>query len=35
MGYDGKGQYPIKKIDQLEKLSIDFSKGYILKNLSN
>jgi 5-(carboxyamino)imidazole ribonucleotide synthase len=33
MGYDGKGQYPIKKIDQLEKLSIDFSKGYILEKL--
>ena len=33
MGYDGKGQYPIKRIDDLEKLNIDFSKGYILEKL--
>ena len=33
MGYDGKGQYPIKKIDDLEKYDIDFSKGYILEKL--
>ncbi len=33
MGYDGKGQYPIKKIEDLELLNIDFSKGYILEKL--
>ena len=33
MGYDGKGQYPIKKIQDLETLNIDFSKGYILEKL--
>ena len=33
MGYDGKGQYPIKKIDDLKLLNIDFSKGYILEKL--
>ncbi len=31
MGYDGKGQYPIKDIKDLDKLNIDFSKGYILE----
>ena len=33
MGYDGKGQYPIKKIEDLELINIDFSKGYILEKL--
>ena len=33
MGYDGKGQYPIKKLDDLKSLNIDFSKGYILEKL--
>ena len=33
MGYDGKGQYPIKKISDLQTLNIDFSKGYILEKL--
>ena len=33
MGYDGKGQYPIKKIEDLNSLNIDFSKGYILEKL--
>ncbi len=33
MGYDGKGQYPIKKIEDLESIDIDFSKGYILEKL--
>ena len=33
MGYDGKGQYPIKKIDDVNNLNIDFSKGYILEKL--
>ena len=33
MGYDGKGQHPISKIDDLDTLNIDFSKGYILEKL--
>tara|TARA_B100000900_G_scaffold407956_1_gene421480 strand:- start:517 stop:1563 length:1047 start_codon:yes stop_codon:yes gene_type:complete len=33
LGYDGKGQYPINSIDQLNKIEIDFSKGYILEKL--
>ena len=33
MGYDGKGQYPIQKIEDLDKFNIDFSKGYILEKL--
>ena len=33
MGYDGKGQYPIKKIEDLNSMNIDFSKGYILEKL--
>ena len=33
MGYDGKGQYPIKKISDLQTLNVDFSKGYILEKL--
>ena len=33
MGYDGKGQYPIKDLEDLNLLNIDFSKGYILEKL--
>ena len=33
LGYDGKGQYPIKSGDELNSLNIDFSKGYILEKL--
>ncbi len=33
MGYDGKGQYPIKKIEDINSLNIDFSKGYILEKI--
>tara|TARA_Y100000992_G_scaffold293950_1_gene253149 strand:- start:620 stop:1666 length:1047 start_codon:yes stop_codon:yes gene_type:complete len=33
MGYDGKGQYPIKTIRDIETLNIDFSKEYILEKL--
>ena len=33
MGYDGKGQYPLKKIEDLNSLDIDFSKGYVLEKL--
>ena len=33
MGYDGKGQHPINKAEDLDNLDIDFSKGYILEKL--
>ena len=33
LGYDGKGQYPIKKIEDIQSLKIDFSKEYILEKL--
>ena len=33
MGYDGKGQYPIKNIEDIDSFNIDFSKGYILEKL--
>ena len=33
LGYDGKGQYPIKNIEQIETLNIDFKKEYILEKL--
>ena len=33
LGYDGKGQYPIKNIEDINSLDIDFSKGYILEKL--
>ena len=33
MGYDGKGQYPIKKMEDLNLINVDFSKGYILEKL--
>ena len=33
MGYDGKGQYPIKNIEDINFLDVDFSKGYILEKL--
>tara|TARA_B100000989_G_scaffold251555_1_gene199591 strand:+ start:383 stop:1429 length:1047 start_codon:yes stop_codon:yes gene_type:complete len=33
MGYDGKGQYPIKSLNELSGLNIDFSKEYILEKL--
>ena len=33
MGYDGKGQYPIKNIKEISSLNIDFSKEYILEKL--
>jgi 5-(carboxyamino)imidazole ribonucleotide synthase len=33
MGYDGKGQHPIKSSEDLDSLNIDFSKGYILEKL--
>jgi len=33
LGYDGKGQYPIKSIKEFDSLNIDFSKEYILEKL--
>ncbi len=33
MGYDGKGQYPIKNLQEVETLNIDFKKEYILEKL--
>ena len=33
LGYDGKGQYPIKNINEIDSLDIDFSKEYILEKL--
>ena len=33
MGYDGKGQHPIKTIDDIYSLDINFSEGYILEKL--
>ena len=33
LGYDGKGQHPINSVDDLKKIDIDFSKGYILEKL--
>ena len=33
LGYDGKGQYLINSIEELQSLNIDFSKGYILEKL--
>ena len=33
MGYDGKGQFPIKNLDEINSLNIDFSKHYILEKL--
>jgi len=33
LGYDGKGQYPIRNIKEIETLNIDFNKEYILEKL--
>ena len=33
LGYDGKGQYKINSIEDLEDLDIDFSKEYVLEKL--
>jgi len=35
LGYDGKGQYTINNINELEKLNIDFTKKYILEKKLN
>ena len=33
LGYDGKGQYPINNLENLDSINIDYSKGYILEKL--
>ena len=33
MGYDGKGQFPINNLEEIDNLDIDFSKEYILEKL--
>jgi len=33
LGYDGKGQHPIKSLKHLDSIDIDYSKGYILEKL--
>ena len=33
LGYDGKGQHPIKNLEDLDSIDIDYSKGYILEKL--
>jgi len=33
LGYDGRGQYPIKNLEDVNSLDIDYSKGYILEKL--
>ena len=33
LGYDGKGQYPIKSIEEFNLLNVDLSKEYILEKL--
>ena len=33
MGYDGKGQYPIKDTEEISSLKIDFNKEYVLEKL--
>ncbi len=33
LGYDGKGQYPINSVEEMNSLNINFSKEYILEKL--
>ena len=33
LGYDGKGQHPIRSLENLDSINIDYSKGYILEKL--
>ena len=35
LGYDGKGQYKINSIDEINKLQINFQKEYILEKIIN
>jgi 5-(carboxyamino)imidazole ribonucleotide synthase len=33
LGYDGKGQHPVKSLESLDSINVDYSKGYILEKL--
>jgi len=33
LGYDGKGQHPIRNLENLDSIDVDYSKGYILEKL--
>ena len=33
LGYDGKGQYPVKNLKDIDSLDVDYSKEYILEKL--
>ncbi|WP_415285911.1 5-(carboxyamino)imidazole ribonucleotide synthase [Candidatus Pelagibacter sp. Uisw_104] len=33
LGYDGKGQYPISSLENLDSINVDYSKDYILEKL--
>ncbi len=33
MGYDGKGQFPLRNLNEIDNLNIDFTKEYILEKL--
>ena len=33
LGYDGKGQHPIRNLESLDSIDVDYSKGYILEKL--
>ena len=33
LGYDGKGQYPVNSLEDLNSINIDYSRGYILEKL--
>jgi len=33
LGYDGKGQYAVKNLENIVSLNVDYSKGYILEKL--
>jgi len=33
LGYDGKGQHPIRSLENLDSIDVDYSKGYILEKL--
>ena len=35
LGYDGKGQYKVSSISELDKINLDYSKGYIIEKFIN
>ena len=35
MGYDGKGQYKINSIEEIENLTVDFKKEFIFEKIIN